>query len=87
MSDCFTKYYLAVPFENKEEANWSEIARMWYVLNPESPLIEKYKIINLNVKYKSKDNAKNLGAKFNYENKKWYCTPNSDPLLIELYKI
>jgi O-glycosyl hydrolase len=83
-----TKYYLSIQFEKKEEAKfdnakWSPIAKLWYVLDDKSLLIEKYKIIQLDVKYKEKDYAKELGAKFNFENKEWYCKPEDNPLLIE----
>jgi len=88
MSD--TKYYLSVPFENKEEAKsqnarWCPEYKMWYSYDKYSPLLDKYRVIYLEVNFKEKENAKLLGAKFDFVNKKWYSTPLGDLKLIELY--
>jgi hypothetical protein len=59
--------------------------KKWYTLDSNSPLLEKYQIIYLNVKYEDKDNAKSLGANYDSTMKQWYTTPQGNQLLINLY--
>ena len=80
------KYFLSIPYDERENtksqgAKWDANTKLWYVLDSNSPLLETYQLITLQVDYKDKDEAKALGAKYNNILKSWYCTPDKQTLI------
>ena len=56
------------------------------IFNPEDKLSERKETEILYVPFEQKEDAKKLGAKWDKENKYWYCDNNNESL-IEKYKI
>lgn len=85
--------YLSVPFEDREKvkmlgARWDMKNKAWYVpkntdLKPfmqwiSGKAITSIKKIWLDVPFENKDMAKEAGARWDKDKKKWYCMSNQD---------
>jgi frataxin-like iron-binding protein CyaY len=95
------KIYLDVPYDSRTDAKvsgakWDAENKKWYfnkdgeteLSDYQKELIEKWKIkpkIYLTVPFEYKDDAKEKGARWDNENKKWYCYEEHKNL-IETYK-
>jgi len=74
-------FALSIPYARKDELKkqhkllWGPNTKLWYARNQksyDSCELVPYHIVNLVVAYKHKDDAKELGAKWNGSN--WYCS-------------
>jgi len=95
------RVYLDVPYDNRADAKvsgakWDAENKKWYfnkdgeteLSDYQKELIEKWKIkpkIYLTVPFEYKDDAKEKGARWDAENKRWYCYEEHKNL-IETYK-
>jgi frataxin-like iron-binding protein CyaY len=95
------RIYLDVPYDNRADAKvsgakWDAENKKWYfnkdgetdLSDYQKELIEKWKIkpkIYLTVPFEYKDDAKERGARWDAENKRWYCYEEHKNL-IETYK-
>ena len=77
------KTYILVPFSEISYAKmfgaiFDKDRKMWYFIS-KSKYLDKYNIQYLDIPIYVKEKVKNIGAKWDNENKKWYC--NKDMLL------
>lgn len=82
------KIYLYVPYKDKEivktyGAKFDVNARKWYIDSKSShveyltnnyPDINPYEKVYIDVSYSEKENAREFGAKFDWDKKLWYIT-------------
>lgn len=90
ISDEPKRYYLAIPFNEKDSLKgsicWDADKKLWYTYKYHKDIIAKYNLIYLDVPYEDKDEAKELGAIWHPERKQWY-TPICNTELVNKFKM
>lgn len=83
-SALFSKDYITVPFELKDEAKslgarWDADAKKWFVPSGVDPkLFEKFSNVYLEVPFSEKEEVKSLGGRWDKDKMKWYVTVGKD---------